>query len=84
MRRDTEKYHNALRPMEGNVFVYLFACASCDSVCRNYSISLKFGTNVYVLCEISFMVFGLHCVNRDTQKYLNTLLLMEGNSLKSV
>ena len=84
MYRDTGKYNNTFRPMEGNVSEFLFVCVSCDSGSRNYSISLKFDTNIYVLCESSFMAFGLHCVYRDTQKYLNTLRLKKENSLKTV
>ena len=69
------------------VFVPLPVCVWRNSGCINYSIRLKFGTNVYALYEFSCIVFGVQCPNcvyRNIQKYLSTLRPMEGNSLKSV
>ena len=37
-------------------------CLSRDSGRRNFPICLKFGTNVFVLCKISRMVFEVHCL----------------------
>ena len=34
-----------------------------DSGNRNYPIKLKFHTNIYGLCEISCIVFAVHCPN---------------------
>ena len=51
------------------------ACLSCDSGHRNYPISLKFDTNAYVLCKISYIVFGVRYPNSSIQghpNYLNT------------
>ena len=58
-----------------------------DSNRRNYPVPLKFDKNVYVLYEISCIVFGVPCPNRmyrDAQNYLKILGPIEGNSLKSI
>ena len=61
---DSVRRYTKVSPyMEGNVFVFLSICASHESDCRNNPISLKFGTIVYVLCEIRCIVFGVHCPN---------------------
>ena len=38
---------------------YIPVCVLHDSNCRNHPIFLKFGTNVYELCEIGCIVFGV-------------------------
>ena len=47
------------------MFVFLSACVSDDGSCRNYPIHLKFGININVLCEVSCIVFGVHCPNSE-------------------
>ena len=44
-------------------FLFLSLWMSCDSGRRNYPISLKFGPNVYVLWEISCIIFDVYCLN---------------------
>ena len=46
------------------VFVFLFACGWSVSSSRNNSIRLKFGTNVYVLCKISYVVFVVQSIKK--------------------
>ena len=46
-----------------SMFVFLSVCVSRDSRRRNFPIRLKFGTNGYVLSEISYIVFDIHCLN---------------------
>ena len=43
--------------------LYSYLSVSCNSCHRYYTICLKFGTNVYMLCRISYIVFGMHCSN---------------------
>ena len=67
----------------------------CISVClyvtgsssrRNYPFRLKFATNIYLFCGINCIVlWRTLCkkrLNKDTQKYLNTLRPMEGKIFK--
>ena len=42
------------------VFVFPFVSVWCENGHRNYPTHLKFGTNIYMLCEISCIVFGVH------------------------
>ena len=48
----------------GKFFKILSLCVWRDSGFRNFPIHLKFSTNIYVLCKISCMVFGVHHANR--------------------
>ena len=60
------------------VFVYLSACVSCNSGriklindAKLKHTNLKFCTNVYVLCEVCFKVFDVHCqVERNIQGHI--------------
>ena len=45
------------------VSVYLSVCVSFKSDRRNYDIFLKLSINVYALCEISCIVFGVQYLN---------------------
>ena len=45
------------------MFAFLSVCVSRDSDRKNYPIRFKFGTNVYLLYEISCIVFDLYCPN---------------------
>ena len=48
---------------EDLVFTFLSVCVLRDSGRRNYPIRLKLDTNIYVLCEISCIICGVHCLN---------------------
>ena len=68
----------------------LYSCQSGsdwqDSSHRNYPIHLKFGTNVYTLCKISWIVFDIYCLNSACAEIHKSISIrpMEGNFLKSV
>ena len=68
------------------MFVILSVSVSCYNNHRNYPISLKFYTNVYVLREISCIVFGVHCPNSTCTRIHKSISIWskEGNSLKSI
>ena len=67
------------------VFVFLFVCVWHDSSRKKYPIHLKFGTNVYVLYEISIIVisisyidFGLHYSNNAWTGMQKNILIYYG------
>ena len=51
-----------------NSFWCLYSRLWHDSGRRNYPIRLKFDTNIYMLCEISCTIFGVHCSNRASEE----------------
>ena len=44
-------------------FVFLSVSVGCDRDRRNYLICFKFGLSDYAVCEISCLVFCVHCPN---------------------
>ena len=61
-------------------------CILSDSGQRNYPINLKFGTDVYVLCEICCTVFGVHCPNNENKGIIKSVSMhyVQWRVLKSI
>ena len=64
------------------VFVFLSVYVWHDSGHRSYPIRLKFGTNVYTLCEISFINFGVHWPNTSCTRIDKSIWIHYGLSKK--
>ena len=64
------------------VFLFLSVCVWGNSSPRHYPIRLKFLTNVYMLCEISCIVLGVHFLNSAcTRIYKNISYMAYGEKI---
>ena len=68
-----------------NFWCFVSVCLWRDSSCRNYPIRLKFRfdcQDVYILCEISRVVYGVQCPNSTCTGIHKSTLLKCGRSLR--
>ena len=64
-----------------SVFAFLTDFVPNDSGGRNFRIRLKFGIKAYALCEISCIIFDVHCQTACVQEYTKSISIwrMEDN-----
>ena len=58
--------HNELKKFL--VFTFLYVCTSSDNGCKYFSIRLKFGINVYILCEVTWIIFSVYTAKKSVYR----------------